>query len=71
MKDIAGLIEAGAYAREVRRISRALRLTTIALRRKLKASVVSSFLGFALTPGSEAHSRLAAYLPKVCCIWAL
>ncbi|GJW12040.1 probable 26S proteasome non-ATPase regulatory subunit 3 [Tanacetum coccineum] len=63
LKEIAGLIETGAHSREVRRISRAVRLTT-AFRRKLKASVVSSFLSFALTPGSEAHSRLVAYLPK-------
>ncbi|KAM0001769.1 hypothetical protein Hdeb2414_s0361g00876751 [Helianthus debilis subsp. tardiflorus] len=64
LKEIAALIETGAYAREVRRILRAVRLT-IALRRKLKASVISSFLGFALAPGSEAHSRLTSYLPKV------
>ncbi|KAK1437852.1 hypothetical protein QVD17_03652 [Tagetes erecta] len=63
LKEIAGLIETGAYAREVRRILRAIRLT-IALRRKLKASVISSFLSFALAPGSEAHSRLSSYLPK-------
>nr|GFB35722.1 squalene synthase [Tanacetum cinerariifolium] len=42
---------------------RAVRLT-IAFNRKLKAYVVSLFLSFALTPGSEAHSRLVAYLPK-------
>lgn len=64
MKEIAVLIETGAYAREVRRILRAVRLT-IALRRKLNASVVSSFLSFGLAPGSEAHSRLSSYLPKV------
>lgn len=64
MKEIAALIETGAYAREVRRILRAVRLT-IALRRKLKASIVSSFLNVALAPGSEAHTRLSSYLPKV------
>nr|GFB75297.1 probable 26S proteasome non-ATPase regulatory subunit 3 [Tanacetum cinerariifolium] len=37
---------------------------TISFNRKLKASVVSLFLSFALTPGSEAYSRLVAYLPK-------
>ncbi|KAI3502375.1 hypothetical protein L1887_30409 [Cichorium endivia] len=63
LKEIAALIETGAYAREVRRILRAVRLT-IALRRKLKASVVSSFLNVALAPGSEAHTRLSSYLPK-------
>nr|GFB94286.1 probable 26S proteasome non-ATPase regulatory subunit 3 [Tanacetum cinerariifolium] len=41
----------------------AVRLT-ISFNRKLKASVVSLFLSFALTPGSEAYSRLVAYLPK-------
>lgn len=57
-------METGAHAREVRRIMRAVRLT-MALRRKLKASVLSAFLNFALAPGSEAHSRLLSYLPKV------
>ncbi|KAM7479463.1 hypothetical protein LguiA_027676 [Lonicera macranthoides] len=63
LKEISSLIETGAYAREVRRIVRAVRLT-IALRRKLKASVVSAFLNFALSPGSEALTRLSSYLPK-------
>ncbi|GKV23991.1 hypothetical protein SLEP1_g33653 [Rubroshorea leprosula] len=63
LKEIASLIETGAYAREVRRIVRAVRLT-MALRRKLKASVLSAFLNFALPPGSEAHNRLSSYLPK-------
>lgn len=57
-------METGAHAREVRRIMRAVRLT-MALRRKLKAPVLSAFLNFALAPGSEAHSRLLSYLPKV------
>ncbi|KAH9655124.1 26S proteasome non-ATPase regulatory subunit 3 [Citrus sinensis] len=56
-------METGAHAREVRRIMRAVRLT-MALRRKLKAPVLSAFLNFALAPGSEAHSRLLSYLPK-------
>ncbi|TYI43926.1 hypothetical protein ES332_A01G201400v1 [Gossypium tomentosum] len=63
LKEIASLIETGAYDREARRILRAIRLT-MALRRKLKASVLSSFLSFALTPGSEAFTRLSSYLPK-------
>ncbi|KAI7737645.1 hypothetical protein M8C21_001778 [Ambrosia artemisiifolia] len=63
LKEIASLIETGAYGREVRRISKAVRLT-IALRRKLKGSVISSFLGFALAPGSEANQRLSSYLSK-------
>jgi 26S proteasome regulatory subunit N3 len=63
LKEIAALIETGAYAREVRLILRPVRLT-IALRRKLKASTLSSFLNFALLPGSEPHSKLSSYLPK-------
>lgn len=38
---------------------------TIGLRRKLTGSVLSSFLEFALVPGSEAHSRLSSFIPKV------
>ncbi|CAN0845836.1 Probable 26S proteasome non-ATPase regulatory subunit 3 [Linum grandiflorum] len=63
LKEIASFIETGAYAREVRRIARAIRLT-MALRRKLKTSIVSAFLNFALTPGSEPHVRLSSFLPK-------
>ncbi|XWS62625.1 hypothetical protein CRYUN_Cryun06bG0027200 [Craigia yunnanensis] len=63
LKEIASLIETGAYDREVRRILRAIRLT-MALRRKLKESLLSAFLNFALTPGSESHIRLSSYLPK-------
>lgn len=58
------MIETGAHAREVRRIVRAIRLT-MALRRKLKASVLTAFLTSVLAPGSEPHSRLVSYLPKV------
>lgn len=64
LKEIAALIETGAYAREVRRIMRVVRLT-MALRRKLNATVLASFLNFALTPGSELYGRLFSYLPKV------
>ncbi|KAF5727802.1 26S proteasome non-ATPase regulatory subunit 3 [Tripterygium wilfordii] len=63
LKEIAGLIETGAYSREVRRIMRAVRLT-MALRRKLNSSVLFAFLSFALTPGSDAYTRISAYLPK-------
>ncbi|OAY77818.1 putative 26S proteasome non-ATPase regulatory subunit 3 [Ananas comosus] len=63
LKEIASLIETGAYAKEVRRIVRAVRLT-IMLRRKLRAPVVSSFLAVALPPGSDAHTRLSSYVPK-------
>lgn len=64
LKDIAALIETGAYTREVRRIVRAIRWT-IQLRKNLSASVLSAFLNFALVPGSEVHSRLSSYIPKV------
>ncbi|KAG5147259.1 hypothetical protein JHK82_014140 [Glycine max] len=63
LKEIASLIETGSYSKEVRRIARAVRLT-IALRRKLTASAISSFLDHVLTPGSEVHAKLSAYLPK-------
>ncbi|KAG1359450.1 26S proteasome non-ATPase regulatory subunit 3 [Cocos nucifera] len=63
LKEIAALIENGAYTKEVRRIVRAVRLTMM-LRRKLRAPVVAAFLTFALPSGSEAHSRLSSYLPK-------
>ncbi|XP_010935159.1 probable 26S proteasome non-ATPase regulatory subunit 3 [Elaeis guineensis] len=63
LKEIAALIESGAYAKEVRRIVRAVRLTMM-LRRKLRAPVIASFLNFVLPPVSEAHSRLSSYLPK-------
>lgn len=64
LKEIAAHIETGAYTREVRRIVRAVRLT-MALRQKLKSSALGAFLNFALAPGSEVHSRLSSYLPKV------
>ncbi|KAM3695655.1 hypothetical protein ACB098_07G149600 [Castanea mollissima] len=63
LKEIASLIETGAYAREVRQIMHVVRLT-MALRRKLNATVLASFLNFVLTPGSELHGRLFSYLPK-------
>ncbi|KAJ0076614.1 hypothetical protein Patl1_36011 [Pistacia atlantica] len=63
LKEIASLIETGAHAREVRRIFRAVRLT-MALRRKLKAPVLSAFLNYVLTPGSDVHTRLISFLPK-------
>ncbi|XP_071697082.1 probable 26S proteasome non-ATPase regulatory subunit 3 isoform X1 [Rutidosis leptorrhynchoides] len=64
LKENATLIERGASAREVRPISRAVRLTVASSRKKLKASVVSSFVNFAVSPGSEVHSRLISYLPN-------
>ncbi|KAE8713386.1 hypothetical protein F3Y22_tig00110210pilonHSYRG00021 [Hibiscus syriacus] len=62
LKEIASLIETNAYDHEAHRILRAIRLT-MALRRKLKPSVLSSFLTFTLNPGSEALSRLKLWLP--------
>lgn len=64
LKKIALLIETGSHTKEVRRIARAVRLT-MGLRRKLTASVLYAFLDFALSPGSDPHTRLSAYLPKV------
>ncbi|KAJ3692821.1 hypothetical protein LUZ60_011916 [Juncus effusus] len=63
LKEIAGLIETGAYAKEVRRISRAVRLT-IVLRRKLTGGAVSSFLANVLPANSEGFTRLSSYVPK-------
>ncbi|PKI75152.1 hypothetical protein CRG98_004487, partial [Punica granatum] len=63
LKEIALLIETGSYSKEVRRIARAVRLT-IALRKKLTAPVISSFLDHSLGQGSEAYGRLSVYLPK-------
>ncbi|XP_054818151.1 probable 26S proteasome non-ATPase regulatory subunit 3 [Prosopis cineraria] len=63
LKEIASLIETGSYFKEVRRIARAVRLT-IALRRKLTASVLLSFIDYVACPGSEPHARLSVYLPE-------
>uniref|UniRef100_A0A0A9E8A6 Uncharacterized protein n=1 Tax=Arundo donax TaxID=35708 RepID=A0A0A9E8A6_ARUDO len=64
LKEIAAVIEAGSLSKEVRRISRAVRLT-IALRRRLAARDVAAFLAFALPPSSDAFARLSALVPKV------
>ena len=58
------MIEAGSLSKEVRRISRAVRLT-VALRRRLAAGDVSAFLAFALPASSDAYVRLTSLLPKV------
>ncbi|KAJ6813974.1 putative 26S proteasome non-ATPase regulatory subunit 3 [Iris pallida] len=63
LKEIASLIETGAYAKEVRHITHAVRRTT-PIRRSLTASSVATFLGFALGRGSEAYTKLSSYLPK-------
>ncbi|GER55244.1 26S proteasome non-ATPase regulatory subunit 3 homolog A, partial [Striga asiatica] len=64
LKDIAALIETGAYTREVRRIIRAIRWT-IQMRTKLNASVLSEFFNFALVTGSETHSRLSSEMSMI------
>ncbi|XP_028784554.1 probable 26S proteasome non-ATPase regulatory subunit 3 [Neltuma alba] len=66
LKEIASLIETGSYSKEVRRIARAVRLT-IALRRKLTASALLSFIDYVACPGSEPHARFSAYLPEEDC----
>jgi hypothetical protein len=58
------LIETGAYTKEVRRISRAVRLT-IVLRRQLSYGLVSGFLSRVLPVNSDAYKRLVSYVPKV------
>ena len=64
LKEVASLIEGGAYTSEVQKIYRAMRLT-MKLRSKLKASVLSAFLNYVLISGSEFHKRLSSYLPRV------
>lgn len=64
------MIEAGSLSKEVRRISRAFRLT-IAVRRRLAARDVAAFLSFALPPSSDAFARLSALVPKVLLLWGL
>lgn len=63
-KRVVELIEGGAYTGKVRWILRAVSIT-IVLRWRLKVSVIYPFLNFALTTGSEAHSRLISFFPKV------
>ncbi|VAI20585.1 unnamed protein product [Triticum turgidum subsp. durum] len=63
LKEIASVVEAGSLTKEVRRISRAVRLT-VALRRRLAAPDVAAFLAFALPASSEAFTRLSPLLPK-------
>lgn len=63
LKEIANLIETGAYSKEVRRIVHAVRRTVV-LRRKLTSSVVAGFLSSVLMPGSDAFTKLSSYTPK-------
>ena len=59
LKEIASIIETGSNLKEVRKISRAVRLT-MAFRSKLTAPLLSSFLHHVLPP----HSTLSSYLPN-------
>ncbi|KAK1612407.1 hypothetical protein QYE76_023012 [Lolium multiflorum] len=63
LKEIASVIEAGSLTKEVRRISRAVRLT-VALRRRLAPRDVAAFLAFALPSSSDAFAHLSPVLPK-------
>ncbi|KAJ4783744.1 26S proteasome non-ATPase regulatory subunit 3 [Rhynchospora pubera] len=63
LKEIQSLIETGAYTKEVRRISRAVRLT-IVLRRQLTNGLISGFFSRVLPVNSEAYKRLSSYVSK-------
>ncbi|OIT29194.1 putative 26s proteasome non-atpase regulatory subunit 3 [Nicotiana attenuata] len=61
LKEIASMIESGANTSEVSKIYKAMRLT-MKIRRKLKVSILSTLLNYALGPVSEVHAQLASYL---------
>ncbi|XP_009628274.1 putative 26S proteasome non-ATPase regulatory subunit 3 isoform X2 [Nicotiana tabacum] len=63
LKEIASMIESGANTSEVRKIYKAMRLT-MKLRRKLKVSMLSAFLNYALGHVSEVHAQLSSYVPQ-------
>ncbi|KAF9601634.1 hypothetical protein IFM89_021100 [Coptis chinensis] len=58
-----GSTSGGNHCYNLRKIVHAIRFT-IALRNKLKPSLLHAFLNYALILGSEAHTHLSAYLPK-------
>jgi 26S proteasome regulatory subunit N3 len=64
LKAAIALIEKGVAKKEMRLMARAIR-QMLAVRRRLKASTVSSFLNYALPSGSEALSRLLGFVAKV------
>ncbi|KAL5079948.1 hypothetical protein RYX36_008369 [Vicia faba] len=64
LKEIASIIETASNSKEVRRISRVVRLT-ITLRSKLLSPVLSSFIDHILPTASDSHSRLSSYLPNL------
>lgn len=63
LKSIASLVERGVATKELRLIGRALR-HLISLRRRLKRSVLVSFLKHVLPSGSDTLSRLLPYVTK-------
>ncbi|KAK4275076.1 hypothetical protein QN277_018215 [Acacia crassicarpa] len=66
LTEISFLIKTGSYSKEVHRIARAVRLTTL-LRGKLTALVVASFIDHVACSGSEPNARFFAYLPEEEC----
>jgi len=64
LKGIITLIEKAVTKKEMRLMARAIR-QILAVRHRLKASTVSSFLKHALPTSSEALSRLLSFVAKV------
>jgi hypothetical protein len=64
LKGIITLIEKGVTKKEMRLMACAIR-QMLAVRHRLKASTVSSFLKHALPTSSEALSRLLSFVAKV------
>ncbi|CAK7346130.1 unnamed protein product [Dovyalis caffra] len=60
--DITSLIETGSYKKEVRHIARAVRLTNGLKKKLAEPYLLSALLDFALSPGSELHTQLSAFL---------
>ncbi|CAK9215728.1 unnamed protein product [Sphagnum troendelagicum] len=63
LKGIITLIEKGVSKKEMRLMARAIR-QMLAVRHRLKAYTVSSFLKHALPTSSEAVSRLLSFVAK-------
>eukprot|EP00249_Psilotum_nudum_P008219 c21127_g1_i2 orf=200-1588(+) len=63
LKSVSSLVERGVASKELRLIVRAIR-HMMALRRKLKASVLAAFLKHVLPTGSDALARLMPYVTK-------
>ena len=60
--DIASLIETGSCKKEVRHVARAVRLSNSLKNKLAEPNLLSAFLDFALSPGSELHNRLSGLL---------